>query len=164
MFSRVLSRAVAVRTVGRRFESTLKVGDTTVASRPAAPKPKKRPIGGFRGGVVGFLLGVTSAGALGFVYLIDEYQKATSLVLGSVAELEKSSLQVKNHVQKIEAVERTLEQLKRNTPTVQQLQQARADWRKQNDILTRDHLELKAHVWELEQDVESVLKRSKSAK
>ncbi|KAJ2245689.1 hypothetical protein GGH97_002751, partial [Coemansia sp. RSA 475] len=65
---------------------------------------------------------------------------------------------------KIEAVERTLEQLKRNTPTVQQLQQARADWRKQNDILTRDHLELKAHVWELEQDVESVLKRSKSAK
>ncbi|KAJ2498299.1 hypothetical protein GGH96_004448 [Coemansia sp. RSA 1972] len=147
--------------MGRRFESTLKVGDTTNVSRPVAPAPKKRPIGGFRGGVVGFLLGVTSAGALGFVYLIDEYQKATSLVLGSVAELEKSSLQVKHHVQKIEAVEHTLEQLKRTTPTVQQLQQAKADWRKQNDILTRDHLELKAHVWELEQDVESVLKRKK---
>ncbi|KAJ2890539.1 hypothetical protein GGI21_006134 [Coemansia aciculifera] len=154
--------------VGRRFESTVKVGDsvsTTGTSRPAQEAPKKkRPIGGFRGGLVGFLLGVTSAGAFGFVYLIEEYQKATSLVLSSVDELEKSSLKVREYVKKIETVESDLNKLRASSATSQQLAQLKADWRKQNDILTRDHLELKAHVWEIEQDVDSALGRAASAK
>ncbi|KAI7831836.1 hypothetical protein BX661DRAFT_137661, partial [Kickxella alabastrina] len=114
---------------------------------------KKRAIGGFRGGVVGFLLGVTTAGAFGFVYLIEEYQKATGLVLSSVEELEQSSAKVKQYVKKIEAVERELQKLRETGATTQQVAQLKADWRKQNDVLARDHLELKAHVWEIEQDV-----------
>ncbi|KAJ2620096.1 hypothetical protein H4R22_005335 [Coemansia sp. RSA 1290] len=146
---------------GRRLVSTVKVGEeaaSAVASRPPAQAPKKkRPVGGFRGGVVGFLLGVTTAGAAGFVYLIEEYHKATGLVLSSVDELEKSSAKVREHVKKIEAVEAQLQKLRQTAATTQQVGQLRADWRKQNDILTRDHLELKAHVWEIEQDVESAL-------
>ncbi|KAJ2314502.1 hypothetical protein H4S01_002898 [Coemansia sp. RSA 2610] len=163
MYTRQLARTVpgAGRALGRRFESTVKVGETAasaIAARPAAQAPRRRrALGGFRGGVVGFLLGVTSAGALGFVYLIDEYQKATALVLSSVDELEKSSLKVKEHVGRIEQVGAQVRALQRDAATAQQLAQARADWRKQNDILTRDHLELKAHVWEIEQDVESAL-------
>ncbi|KAJ2351638.1 hypothetical protein IWW50_002651 [Coemansia erecta] len=171
MFARVLSRTtgpLAGRTAARRFESTVKVGESVasaIASRPPAPAPKKkRPVGGFRGGVVGFLLGVTSAGAFGFIYLIDEYHRATSLVLESVAELEQSSLKVKEHVLAIGDVERRLAKLQSSAATLQQLDKVRADWRKQNDILTRDHLELKAHVWELEQDVDAVLGRAKSKK
>ncbi|KAI8323183.1 hypothetical protein GQ54DRAFT_296887 [Martensiomyces pterosporus] len=173
MFSRLSTSARAVpafarpAAVARRFESTVKVGEAaaSVASRPAQQAPKKkRPIGGFRGGVVGFLLGVTSAGAFGFVYLIEEYQKATSLVLSSVDELEKSSLKVKEYVKKIEAVESDLEKLRANSATSQQVAQLKADWRKQHDILTRDHLELKAHVWEIEQDVDTALGRASSKK
>lgn len=109
---------------------------------------------------MGFLLGVATAGSFGFVYLVDEYQKATSLVMGSVEELEKSSLKVKDYVKKIETVESNLQKLQQAAATTQQLAQAKADWRKQNDVLTRDHLELKAHVWEIEQDVDSALGRS----
>ncbi|KAJ2799439.1 hypothetical protein H4R20_004440 [Coemansia guatemalensis] len=167
--ARVASTLVRPVTVGRRLESTVKVGDAisaaTAAARPAQQMPKKkRPIGGFRGGLVGFLLGVTSAGAFGFVYLIEEYQKATGLVLSSVDELEKSSLKVKEYVKKIEAVESDLAKVRATSATTQQLAQAKADWRKQSDILTRDHLELKAHVWEIEQDVDSVLNRASSKK
>ncbi|KAJ2002416.1 hypothetical protein GGI04_003348 [Coemansia thaxteri] len=156
-----------VLAAGRRYESTLKVGDaaSTSSARPAQEAPKKkRPIGGFRGGLVGFLLGVTSAGAFGFVCLIDEYQRATSLVLSSVDELEKSSQKVREYVKKIEVVESDLRKVQQNGATLQQLAQLKADWRKQNDILTRDHLELKAHVWELEQDVDSAMGRTSSAK
>ncbi|KAJ1730451.1 hypothetical protein LPJ72_004468 [Coemansia sp. Benny D160-2] len=159
--------AAAAAAVGRRFESTVKVGESasSVLARPPqlAPK-KKRPIGGFRGGVVGFLLGVTTAGAFGFVYLIEEYQKATSLVLSSVDGLEKSSLKVKEYVKKIEAVESDLAKLRASSATTQQVAQLKTDWRKQSDILARDHLELKAHVWEIEQDVDSALGRASSSK
>ncbi|KAJ1665199.1 hypothetical protein IW140_003534 [Coemansia sp. RSA 1813] len=152
------------RAVGRRFESTVKVGESSSESvrPPQQVARKKRPIGGFRGGVVGFLLGVTTAGAFGFIYLIEEYQKATSLVLCSVDELERSSLKVKEYVKKIEAVESDLEKVRANSATSQQVAQLKADWRKQSDILARDHLELKAHVWEIEQDVDSALGRSPS--
>ncbi|KAJ1878925.1 hypothetical protein LPJ57_003129 [Coemansia sp. RSA 486] len=173
MYSRIASRmgkqlaAGSTSTLARRFESTVKVGEkvSALASRPAAESPKKkRAIGGFRGGVVGFLLGVTTAGAFGFVYLIEEYQKATGLVLSSVDELEKSSLKVKEYVKKIESVEAQLKKVRENGATTQQLAQLKADWRKQNDVLTRDHLELKAHVWEIEQDVDSALGRPASKK
>ncbi|KAJ2162821.1 hypothetical protein GGF46_000385 [Coemansia sp. RSA 552] len=161
MFCRLPIRVGAA--LGRRYESTVKVGEVaSSAAARVAPQAarKKRAIGGFRGGVVGFLLGVTSAGAFGFVYLIDEYQKATALVLSSVDELEKSSLKVREYVKKIEAVEGDVARLRSSSATTQQLAQARADWRKQSDILTRDHLELKAHVWEIEQDVDSALARA----
>ncbi|KAJ2550409.1 hypothetical protein EV175_004081 [Coemansia sp. RSA 1933] len=151
---------------GHRFESTVKVGEatSTTSERPPQQAPRrKRPIGGFRGGVVGFLLGVTTAGAFGFVYLIEEYQKATSLVLNSVDELERSSLKVKEYVKKIEVVEAELGKVRANSATSQQVAQLKADWRKQSDILARDHLELKAHVWEIEQDVDSALGRAPSA-
>ncbi|KAJ1892740.1 hypothetical protein GGF37_005395 [Kickxella alabastrina] len=177
MFSRVSSivskqvtRTSNSLVVGRRFESTtVKVGEaaasaaaSALAARPLASAPKKkRAIGGFRGGVVGFLLGVTTAGAFGFVYLIEEYQKATGLVLSSVEELEQSSAKVKQYVKKIEAVERELQKLRETGATTQQVAQLKADWRKQNDVLARDHLELKAHVWEIEQDVDAALGKKK---
>ncbi|ORX67618.1 hypothetical protein DL89DRAFT_285622 [Linderina pennispora] len=169
MFPRIVARSASSRlatTAFRRFESTTaKAAESAVSSRPAASAPKKkRAIGGFRGGVVGFLLGATTAGAFGFVYLIEEYQKATSLVLSSVDELEKSSLKVKEYVKKIEAVEADLAKLRASSATTQQVAQLKADWRKQNDILARDHLELKAHVWEIEQDVDTALGRSSSKK
>ncbi|KAJ1938984.1 hypothetical protein FBU59_004271 [Linderina macrospora] len=169
MFSRIAVRTGTSRlttTAFRRFESTTaKTVESSVASRPSASAPKKkRAIGGFRGGVVGFLLGATTAGAFGFVYLIEEYQKATSLVLSSVDELEKSSLKVKEYVKKIEAVESDLAKLGASSATTQQVAQLKADWRKQNDILARDHLELKAHVWEIEQDVDTALGRTASKK
>ncbi|KAJ1862893.1 hypothetical protein LPJ73_000653 [Coemansia sp. RSA 2703] len=171
MFSRISGRvgkqAVLQSTLSRRFESTVKAAEavSALASRPVAAAPKKkRAIGGFRGGVVGFLLGVTTAGAFGFVYLIEEYQKATGLVLNSVDELEKSSLKVKEYVKKIESVEAELKKVRESGATQQQVAQLKADWRKQNDLLIRDHLELKAHVWEIEQDVDSALGRTSAKK
>ncbi|KAJ2803147.1 hypothetical protein H4R21_002142 [Coemansia helicoidea] len=164
MFTRLSAVARAgARPLGRRLESTINVGQAAAASvsRPVQSEiRKRRPLGGFRGGVVGFLLGVTSAGAFGFVYLIEEYHKATGLVLSSVEELEKSSSKVREYVKKIEAVEADLSRLRANSATMQQLAQTKADWRKQNDSLARDLLELKAQLWELEQDVDSALGRA----
>ncbi|KAJ1919920.1 hypothetical protein H4219_001701 [Mycoemilia scoparia] len=153
---RVATRLPAFRsqttiTFARRFATTAKTSSeksTASAAAEAVPK-KRRAIGGFRGGVVGFLLGATTAGAAGFLYLIDQYQKTSSLVLESIDDLEATSRKVKDYVRKIESVESDLNKVQYNVATKEQLLQLKADWRKQVDILSREHLELKAHVWEI---------------
>lgn len=89
---------------------------------PVEPAPVarvRRPIGAFRGGqvylrdtwtrpfvpcpltrtrflrLIGFLLGVTAVGGFGYFQLLDDYTKASSLLLMSVEELKSSTEQVR---------------------------------------------------------------------
>lgn len=66
----------------------------------AAPAPKK--VGTFRGGFVGFLLGVTVTGAGCYYYLLDEYTKANNALLVDLFSLKETVENLESHVKGLE--------------------------------------------------------------
>lgn len=87
---------------------------TVVTQSPTVPTVKvKRSIGGFRGGITGFLLGFAVSGALGYSYLLNEYQNASTLLLNSVEELQGSTTRITGYVKRIEEVEASLRKLQK---------------------------------------------------
>ncbi|KAL1935066.1 hypothetical protein VTP01DRAFT_4206 [Rhizomucor pusillus] len=115
-----------------------------------------KKVGAVRGGLVGFLLGVTLAGGAGYYYLLEEYSNASNSLLSSVEELQASTEKVREYARKIEAVDRDVAKLKDTTATAQQLNDLKAEFRRLYDTLNIEHLELKTHVWGLEQDLNKI--------
>ncbi|KAI9314149.1 hypothetical protein BX666DRAFT_1970799 [Dichotomocladium elegans] len=113
----------------------------------ATAAPKK--VGAVRGGFVGFLLGVTVAGSVGYYYLLEEYNNASDSLLSSVQELQSSTEKVREYARKIEAVDKDVTKLKELAATTQQLNELKAEFRKLYDTLNMEHLDLKTHVWGL---------------
>ncbi|KAL8666830.1 MAG: hypothetical protein Q9202_001070 [Teloschistes flavicans] len=59
----------------RTFKTSSRLLDATSAAMPI-----RKPVGAFRGGMFGFLLGTTLAGASAFYYIIDEYRVSNELL------------------------------------------------------------------------------------
>ncbi|CAO3663432.1 unnamed protein product [Umbelopsis vinacea] len=112
-----------------------------------------KAVGAVRGGLLGFLLGVTISGGVGYYYLLEEYNSASATLLNSVQDLQASTEKVRDYARKIEAIDRDLAKLKETTATSQQLADLRNEMKKLYDGLNIEHLELKTHVWGLEQDI-----------
>jgi len=68
----------------------------------AAPLPAKRPMGAFRGGLFGFLLGCTLSGGAVYNYLLQEYKAANDLLNEDIYTLQASVTRLGNHVQNLE--------------------------------------------------------------
>ncbi|KAI7856444.1 hypothetical protein BDC45DRAFT_503931 [Circinella umbellata] len=109
--------------------------------------------GAIGGGFVGFLLGVTVAGSAGYYYLLEEYNNASNSLLSSVEELQGSTEKVREYARKIEAVDKDVSKLKELAATTKELNELKTEFRKLYDTLNMEHLELKTHVWGLEQDL-----------
>ncbi|KAI8644143.1 hypothetical protein BD408DRAFT_413785 [Parasitella parasitica] len=132
-----------------RLTSGISSGQVRMYStESAAPR-----VSAARGGVIGFLLGVTVAGSAGYCYLLGEYNNASAALLLSVQELQASTDKVKDYARRIETVDRDVGKLKEITATKQQLADLKVDFRKLYDTLNIEHLELKTHVWGLEKDL-----------
>ncbi|CAG8487116.1 2065_t:CDS:2, partial [Ambispora leptoticha] len=101
----------------------------------------KTPIGGFRGGLIGFLLGFTLASGAGYVYLLDDYHAASNLLLSSVEELQLSTNKVRDYAKKIERVEGDLRSLQNHATTKDQLSELRKE-----DTLDEKQLALKVQI------------------
>ncbi|KAI9301745.1 hypothetical protein BJ944DRAFT_271018 [Cunninghamella echinulata] len=112
----------------------------------------------FRSGFIGFLVGISLTGSIGYYYLLEEYYHASESLLTSVQELQASTEKVRDYAKKIEEVEKDLKYLKKNTASHQELEETKIQLRKLYDTLNMDHLELKTHVWGLEKDLNNVLK------
>ncbi|KAF9519657.1 hypothetical protein BS47DRAFT_1076996 [Hydnum rufescens UP504] len=144
----------------RRFTT----GRVTLADvAPPAPegtivKPKK-PIGGFRGGIFGFLLGFSIASSYASYHLLEEYKLASSLMQASVEELQASTQKVSAHVRRIEAVEKDLKALAESTAGKDDITKLRAEMKKLYDGLHVEFLDLRAHVWGMQQDLHSITKK-----
>ncbi|KAI9105691.1 hypothetical protein DFS34DRAFT_588992 [Phlyctochytrium arcticum] len=124
-----------------------------------APPPPPPPAGGFvRGGIVGLLLGLTLAGGTAYVYLLDEYQQSSSALLISVEALQKSTEKVREYTKKIEQLERDFKTFAGKAVTKSELSGVRTELLKTIDDVNISHLELKTHVWEVEQDVKALKK------
>ncbi|KAF2675900.1 hypothetical protein K458DRAFT_425136 [Lentithecium fluviatile CBS 122367] len=94
----------AVRTASRSF-SLVRTFQTSAVRRAevVAAAPVKKPVGAFRGGLFGFLLGATTAGAGMYYYVIDEYRVSNELLTEDIYALQSA-------VQRIETYVKTLEE------------------------------------------------------
>ncbi|KAF9954510.1 hypothetical protein BGZ72_004542 [Mortierella alpina] len=158
-----VAAASTLRIASRRhFSSTVVARAEQQAAVPAPVVTYKRPVGGFRGGILGFLIGATAAGGAGYYYLLEEYQTASNLLLSSVEDLQTSTNKVRDYAKKIESVEAELKSLRAKAATVEQLAELKTEVKKVYDGLNIEHLELKSHVWGLEMDLQKVQQQAKS--
>ncbi|KAJ3056687.1 hypothetical protein HK097_005088 [Rhizophlyctis rosea] len=168
---RILQRAVHLplspRTIVPRLSRSVQTEPPVVV---AAPPPPVQPVfvpsanvepvvvhhkgpGFFRGGIIGFLLGITLAGGTAYVYLLDDYQQSSQSLLASVEDLQKSTNKLKDHTRKIEVLEKDQKSLVAKAATKEDLEQLRSELLKVIDDVNLSHLELKTQVWEVAQDV-----------
>ncbi|GAA5987762.1 hypothetical protein JCM11641_006522 [Rhodosporidiobolus odoratus] len=131
----------------------------------AAPVERiRRPVGAFRGGIIGFLLGTTLVGSYGYFQLLDDYSKASRELLGSVEELRGSTEQMATHFSRISHLEETTTSLASTSATKLELDSLRAEYRKLLEAEHLDHLNTKAHLWSLEQDLHKLSQRGTSVR
>ncbi|MCJ1273331.1 hypothetical protein MMC21_001121 [Puttea exsequens] len=62
--------------IARSFQSSAHLRDGAVAS----VAPVRKPVGAFRGGIFGFLLGSTLAGAGTYYYILEDYKVSNELL------------------------------------------------------------------------------------
>ncbi|KAI5958707.1 uncharacterized protein KGF55_005705 [Candida pseudojiufengensis] len=67
-----------------------------------APVIKTKKVGAFRGGFIGFLLGVTATGAASYYYLLDQYNFANTVVVADIIALQNSIDSLEKHVKSLE--------------------------------------------------------------
>ncbi|KAL8920245.1 MAG: hypothetical protein Q9172_004598 [Xanthocarpia lactea] len=73
---RAFSRpALQPKQFARNFQTSIPLLET-----PSAALPLRKPVGAFRGGLFGFLLGTTLAGAGTYYYILDEYRVSNELL------------------------------------------------------------------------------------
>ncbi|THV05259.1 hypothetical protein K435DRAFT_647551 [Dendrothele bispora CBS 962.96] len=151
----------ALRSSGGRFLS-----NTRAVRQEAAPAPnlgtapvQKKPVGGFRGGIVGFLFGFSLASSFAAYQLLDEYKMASAALQASVEELRMSTEQVTSHVRRIEAVEKDLKALSESSALKDDISRLRTEVKKLYDGLHVEFLDLRTHVWGLQQDVHALSKK-----
>ncbi|KAF2220008.1 hypothetical protein BDZ85DRAFT_204947 [Elsinoe ampelina] len=67
-----------------------------------APVPVRKPVGAFRGGLLGFLLGSTLAGSALYYYVIDEYKVSNQLLTEDIYTLQNAVQRVEGYVKSLE--------------------------------------------------------------
>ncbi|PUU77536.1 hypothetical protein B9Z19DRAFT_1128202 [Tuber borchii] len=96
------SRKLLLRTPHLRTFTTSSVYRQVAATATPASIPKKRPIGAFRGGLFGFLLGSSVSGGAAYLYLLEEYKVSNELLTEDVEALRTSIQRVEAYVRRLE--------------------------------------------------------------
>ncbi|KIP10246.1 hypothetical protein PHLGIDRAFT_101604 [Phlebiopsis gigantea 11061_1 CR5-6] len=154
-------RRVHARNVTHSRFSTQSVLREEAAAAPnlgTIPPPKK-PVGAFRGGIVGFLFGFSLASSYAAYHLLDEYKQASAALQASVEELQQSTQRVTAHLRRIEAVEKDLKALRDTSASKDDIFRIRAEMKKLYDGLHVEFLDLRSHVWGIQQDLHSLSKK-----
>ncbi|KAI5452776.1 hypothetical protein NCC49_000522 [Naganishia albida] len=102
---------------------------------------------------IGTFFGFSLASAYASYYLLQEYKLASSLLQGSVEDLQDSTVKMSNHLQRIEAVEKELKRLSSTSAVKEDVTKLRAEMKQVYDGLHVEVLDLRAHVWGVEQDL-----------
>ncbi|TFL02397.1 hypothetical protein BDV98DRAFT_546807 [Pterulicium gracile] len=153
----------AARVFSRQLSHTPCLRNVDAPAVVAVPAPPKRPIGGFRGGIVGFLFGFSLASSFAAYQLLDEYKQASAALQSSVEELRVSTESVSEHVRRIEAVEKDLKALAGSSATKEDVSRIRAEMKKLYDGLHVEFLDLRSHVWGIQQDVHALSKKDSTS-
>ncbi|KAI5846163.1 hypothetical protein BZA05DRAFT_407112 [Tricharina praecox] len=89
-----------LRFAARRAFST----SPTLKNAAIPVAPAKRPVGAFRGGIFGFLLGSTVAGVGSYFYVYEEYKLANDLLTEDIDALRSSIGRMELHLRALEEV------------------------------------------------------------
>ncbi|WWC62238.1 uncharacterized protein I303_104834 [Kwoniella dejecticola CBS 10117] len=120
--------------------------------------PTKRPVGGFRGGILGFLFGFSVSSGLSIYYLQQENKIASGLLLASVEELQQGTGKISSHLDRLQFVEKEMNGLKTGGAIKEDVSNLRGEMKRVYDGLHLELLDLRAHVWGVEQDLQKVVK------
>ncbi|KAI0300400.1 hypothetical protein BC826DRAFT_676485 [Russula brevipes] len=167
--ARSCALALIARRASRSTQTRLLSSSTVLREEAAAhvgvpPSPRK-PVGGIRGGVIGFLFGFSLASSFAAYRLLEEYKLASATLQASVEELQQSTEKISAHVRRIEAVEKDLKALSSSSASKDDLSRLRAEVKKIYDGLHIEFLDLRTFVLGLQHDVHSITKReAKEAK
>ncbi|PIL22399.1 hypothetical protein GSI_15087 [Ganoderma sinense ZZ0214-1] len=137
-----LAKAASQRSPSRLLSTTRVVCQETTPNLGSVP-PAPKPVGAFRGGVVGFLFGFSLASSLAAYHLLEEYKLASAALQSSVEELQTSTQKVSAHVRRIEAVEKELKALSESSASKEDISRVRAEVKKLYDGL---HVEQDLHA------------------
>ncbi|KAH8989615.1 hypothetical protein EDB86DRAFT_2807800 [Lactarius hatsudake] len=154
----LIARHATRTTQNRLLSSSAVLREEAPAHVGVAPSPKK-PVGGIRGGVIGFLFGFSLASSFAAYRLLDEYKQASATLQASVEELQQSTEKVSAHVRRIEAVEKDLKTLSNSSASKDDLSRLRAEIKKIYDGLHIEFLDLRTFVWGMQQDVHAITKK-----
>ncbi|KAH7104576.1 hypothetical protein BKA62DRAFT_692678 [Auriculariales sp. MPI-PUGE-AT-0066] len=125
--------------------------------------PVRRPIGGVRGGIIGFLAGFSVAAGFSAYQLLEEYKLASAALQTSIEQLQANTEKVSAHIGRIEKVESELKTLASTASTKEETSKLRAELKKAHDTLHLEALDLKAHVWGIQQDLHAFSKSGNSS-
>ncbi|KAJ9647309.1 hypothetical protein H2199_002296 [Coniosporium tulheliwenetii] len=81
----------------RSFQTTARLMET-----PSGALPVRKPVGAFRGGLFGFLLGTTTAGAGMYYYVLDEYRVSNELLTQDIYTLQTTVQRIESYVKVLE--------------------------------------------------------------
>ncbi|KAJ7288399.1 hypothetical protein C8J57DRAFT_1430526 [Mycena rebaudengoi] len=148
-----------------RYLSTSRAWRNEQAPSPTigTPAVQNKPIGAFRTGIVGFLFGFSLAASFAAYHVLDEYKQASAALQASVEELKLSTEKISAHVRRIEAVEKDLKALRDTGASNDDLSRLRAEVKKIYDGLHVEFLDLRSHVWGIQQDLHSLSKKSSTS-
>mmetsp|Transcript_4717 Transcript_4717/g.5215 ORF Transcript_4717/g.5215 Transcript_4717/m.5215 type:complete len:88 (-) Transcript_4717:332-595(-) len=79
---------------------TRQITKSSIRSYSTLSQPRK--VGAFRGGFLGFLVGVTLTGTGSYYYLLEEYKQANNVVVADVVALQSSISNLEKHVKLLE--------------------------------------------------------------
>ncbi|OKL55766.1 hypothetical protein UA08_09042 [Talaromyces atroroseus] len=64
--------------------------------------PTRKPVGAFRGGIFGFLLGTVAAGASVYFYILKEYRVSNEMLTGDIFALQNASQKLNKYITELE--------------------------------------------------------------
>ncbi|CAM9012561.1 unnamed protein product [Wickerhamomyces anomalus] len=85
------------KTVASRSYATA----AATASAPIVPKPTRR-VGAFRGGFLGFFVGVSLTSLVTYSYVLDQHKSSSNVIISDVLSLQKSIRTLEEHVRALE--------------------------------------------------------------
>ncbi|KAF4625794.1 hypothetical protein G7Y89_g12375 [Cudoniella acicularis] len=113
MASRLLSPALRSRAFSTPVSALRSFHTSPRMFADATPLPIRKPVGAFRGGLFGFLLGSTLAGASVYYYILEEYKVSNELLTEDIYSLQASVQRVHTYVQTLEEKLTELEKKKK---------------------------------------------------
>ncbi|KAK9388434.1 hypothetical protein V1515DRAFT_598856 [Lipomyces mesembrius] len=86
--------------------SATRSNTATVGAPTASAKKTRKPVGGVRGALFGFLLGTTVTGLFGYYYVLDVYRDSNSLLLEDLLHLQHHVSKVEERIKELEAAKK----------------------------------------------------------
>ncbi|KAH6675698.1 hypothetical protein B0J14DRAFT_587095 [Halenospora varia] len=102
MASRLLSPTLRMRPFSAPVSALRSFHSSPRTLADVTPLPVRKPVGAFRGGLFGFLLGSTLAGAGVYYYILEEYKVSNELLTEDIYSLQASVQRVHTYVQSLE--------------------------------------------------------------